>query len=62
MYIYSSTIYSGKIWQGLKFGDLASSLKHTKFTVSPKYYPQFIYTAMHIYIYGAAQEPEEDLT
>ena len=32
-------IYSGKIWRGLKFGDLASSLKLVKFNSSPNFPP-----------------------
>ena len=31
--------YSGKIWRGLKFGDLASSLKLVKFNSSPNFPP-----------------------
>ena len=31
--------YSGKIWRGLKFGDLVSSLKLVKFNSSPNFLP-----------------------
>ena len=54
--------YSGRIWQGLKFGDLASNWKLTKFNSSPNI-PPFIHYSGHsasYYMHGTVQVPVED--
>ena len=58
--------YSRKIWRGLKFGDLASSLKLVKFNSSPNFPPFYtLLAAIAATIsisYGTAQVPGEDRT
>ena len=61
--------YSGKIWRGLKFGNLASSLKLVKFNSSPNFLPFYtLLAAIAATIpgcsvsYDTAQIPEEDRT
>ena len=65
--ICTNVPYSGKIWQGLKFGDLASRLKLVKFNSSPNDFPPF-YTLLAAIAatipgcfvsYGTAQVPED---
>ena len=61
--------YSGKIWRGSKFGDLASSLKLVKFNSSPNFPPFYtLLAAIAATIpgcsvsYDTVQVPEEDRT